>query len=248
MTLAWLIPAALWALAAVESRFSRKWSAVVRDWIPLSLILAGYWQADWFPSPPVTRWEQTWIQWDRILLDGFGLRRGLEAFGWMVPSLLEGAYLLLYAVPPLCVGALYLCHKRARTDRFLATCFLGTFFVYALLPHFPTASPRLMFPGQDLPNFGGLCRSMNVWLLDHLDISTSVFPSGHVAVAFSAALGLRQAVPEKRLLWGSFLAVAGLVFTATVYGRYHYAVDGLASVGIAALASRCSGVLVEHHG
>jgi hypothetical protein len=37
-------------------------------------------------------------------------------------------------------------------------------------------------------------------------------------------------------LWGAAFAVAFLVYLATVYGRYHYAVDGLASMVIATAA------------
>ena len=93
-------------------------------------------------------------------------------------------------------------------------------------------SPRLAFAGQDLPHVQTLWRAVNVWVLDRLDISTSVFPSGHVAVAFSSAFGLKRALPERPGMFIAILAVAAAVFAATVYGRYHYAIDGIASIGV----------------
>ena len=74
-----------------------------------------------------------------------------------------------------------------------------------------------------------------------MDIGTSVFPSGHVAVAFSSAFGMLRAVRSRPGIWVPVFVVATLVYAATIYCRYHYAVDGLASIGIAALAWKVSG-------
>jgi membrane-associated phospholipid phosphatase len=135
--------------------------------------------------------------------------------------------------------------NRPAVHRYLFTLMLGTLTAYALLPHFPSVSPRIAFPGVDLPAFAGVWRQINVWLLDHADISTSVCPSGHVAVAFSTAFALLRALPARRALAAIYFAVAAAVFTATVYCRYHYAVDGAASICIAALAWRASAFLAR---
>jgi membrane-associated phospholipid phosphatase len=75
-------------------------------------------------------------------------------------------------------------------------------------------------------------------VLDHLDISTGVFPSGHVAVAFSSAFALLSVLRQRRWIWCSAFIIATMVYVATIYGRYHYAVDGLASIVIAFVAWR----------
>jgi membrane-associated phospholipid phosphatase len=234
--LAWTIPALLWGLAQLESRNSRPWSRVVRDWLPMGFILPGYWLMNWFGSPRPVPWQQTWLGWDRQLLDTWKLRSAVEAFGWPIPALLESAYLCLYALPAVAMAAIFLCGRRDRADQFLTTLFLGVFTTYALLPHFPSQSPRNAFPGMDLPHYAGIVRAANVWLLDHLDITSSVFPSGHVSVAFSVAFGSLRALPRHRRLSLGFFAVATAVYIATIYGRYHYAVDGLTSIGIAFFA------------
>lgn len=87
-----------------------------------------------------------------------------------------------------------------------------------------------------MPDITTVWRTVNVWLLDKWDISSSVFPSGHVAVAFSCAFGILRALPEKRGAFLSVLTIAAMIFTATVYCRYHYFVDGLASLIISATA------------
>ena len=49
---------------------------------------------------------------------------------------------------------------------------------------------------------------------------------------------MRAAAPERRWLWIAAFVAAAAVYVATIYGRYHYAVDGLASIGIAWVASK----------
>jgi hypothetical protein len=241
--LAWMLPIGFWLVAVIETRWSRRWSRVVRNIGSLGFIPVAYWQADWVAFVGTERWQNTWVTWDRLLLDRLGVRATLEAFGALIPSLLEASYLLLYCIPVFCVAALYLGGNANRVHSFLATLYFGTLTAYALLPYFPTVSPQLAFQNRDLPHYGGLCRSMNIWMLSHYDIKSSVFPSGHVAVAFSSAFGLLRAVPERRWLWrGSFVA-ASLVFIATVYSRYHYCADGLASIGISALTWRVMGAM-----
>ena len=146
---AWFVPIAILALAEAETRFTQPWSRVVREWLPLGFILVGYREIDWFSGVQVlATWQHLWIGWDRTLLDGLRFRAAIESLGPLIPSALEAIYLSLYGIPALCVGILYWNGKRGRMDRLLTTMFLGTFCAYALLPLFPTVSPRISFPGR----------------------------------------------------------------------------------------------------
>ena len=225
-----VLAVAILALAACETAHSRPWSRVLRDWLSMGLILAAYWSVGWFATAPLTHWQDRWLSWDRVLLDGWGLRAGIERTGVLLPSALESAYLLLYALPPICVGVLYWIGGRSRVQTFLFLLLLGTLCAYALLPLFPVHGPRVVYPGLDLPGISGIGRPINVWVLDNMDMPTSVFPSGHVAVGFSTAFGMLAAVPQRPSLWAPVFTLAILVYVATIYCRYHYAVDGLASI------------------
>lgn len=233
-----LLPAALWCFWFLESRLSKSWTRVLREWASLSLLLVAYWSLELFASPSQEWRQSTWLAWDRRLLYSVGLKQWIEAGGRALPTLLEIAYLLLYSLPPICLAAIYLSGARRRSSSFLLVLFLGTLTAYALIPLFPVASPRTAFPGADLPAYLSFPRSINLWLLDHMDITTSVFPSGHVAVAFSCAFGLLRTVPSRQGIWMTAFGVALLVYAATIYGRYHYAVDGLASILLATIAWR----------
>lgn len=230
------VPVALCMAWRVRVASRCKYSSIVKQWSSLSLILVGYWLLQCFASGSEIPWEQEWLRWDRSVLYEAGLHFAIEKGGSILPSLLEQVYLLLYAIPAVCLGLIYQFGAGSRADRFLLVLFLGTFSAYALLPWFQVRSPRVAFPGEDLPHFVGFARGVNTWLLDHADISTSVFPSGHVAVAFSSAFGLFSVLRIRRWIWMAAFAAATLVYIATVYGRYHYAVDGAASIVLATAA------------
>ena len=231
-------PVTLWTLWKFESHASRPWTRVLREWSSLALILIAYWSLAWFAAPPLFTLEWMWRNWDRMILDAAGLRSAIEATRGIGSALLENLYLLLYAIPPISLGMVY-GWARPKAGRYLSILFVGTFAAYAMLPLVPVHSPRFVFPGEDLPNFAGFARGINTYLLDHLDISTSVFPSGHVAVAFSSAFALFAVLRQRRKVWTGAFVVASLIYLATIYGRYHYAVDGAASIAIAAVSWAC---------
>jgi len=232
------MPPLVLAFWAIEKAYSRPWTRVAREFLALGLIVPGYWSLGLLSTARFSPWQPIWVGWDRWLLYDFGMRAGVEQFGAAIPFVLELAYLLLYAFPPAALLTLNLVDRRDRIGRYLFILFLGTFMAYLLLPVWPVSSPRLAYPGADLPGFAGFPRSVNVWVLDNLDILTSVFPSGHVAVAMSNAFGLVVAVPNRKRIWGTAFVMAGLVYAATIYGRYHYAMDGFASIVIATAAWR----------
>ncbi len=228
-------------IANLQTIDGRLYTAYARDWIATSLILVAYWEIGWLATGRyLVETQRTWLDWDHAVLYRFGLKTSIESLGPAVPAFLEFCYLLLYAVPLACLLAIYLSKKRAMIDRFYRVFFLGALSAYALLPLVPIQSPRLFAPAQDLPIYISVFRKLNVFVLDHLDIATSVFPSGHVAVAFASFWGLYTVLPERRAIWGPVLGIALLVFAATIYGRYHYAADGLASIAITTLAWRAS--------
>lgn len=234
------VPILIWMLAQWESNHSRPWTRVCRALWPTALILAAYWQVEWFAGTPMEPLQRTWIGWDRQILNEWGLHGLIETLGPAGPLLLDTCYLLLYAIPPVCILVLFATGRGDRVDQFLTTLLMGTFAAYALLPHFPSLAPRVVFPGDLLPGYLTSVRRLNLYVLDHMDISTSVFPSGHVAVAFSSAFGLWRALPEARWAVAGLASYAVLVFMATIYGRYHYVADGLASIALSAGAWRFS--------
>jgi membrane-associated phospholipid phosphatase len=224
---------------------------VIRDLLPLALMLAAYKQMGWFaPASHDFALERSWIEWDRLVLYGWGFKAAVESLGQMLPSLLEISYSLVYALPLFCVFSLYVTGRRRDVDVLLTVYLLGLFLSYIQFPFWPSEPPRTVFPGQDLPAITTVFRRFNLALLGSQGIHTSVFPSAHVSGAFAAVFALFHLFPGRPKLPLGVLTYASLVAAATVYGRYHYAVDAAAGMVVAvfafglgkALLARCGGL------
>ena len=210
--------------------------SVIRDWFPLLLVLLAYREMGWFALPmhehPL---EMRWVEWDRLVLRG-GARRVIESLGPIVPAALEISYSLVYTLGPFGVAVLYIYRRRSRVDAFLFPFLLAVLLCYAQFPYWPSEPPRTVFRGEDFPAYDTIFRRFNWWMLGGYGIHTSVFPSAHVAGAFSAVFGMWSALPERRWVTRFLLVMAVLIATATVYGRYHYLADAGAGFAMAVVA------------
>jgi membrane-associated phospholipid phosphatase len=226
------------ALVAYADSLRRgRFLSILRDWYPAPLMLLAYREMGWFaPAHHSYELENVWVAWDKVLLNTWGLKPAIEWLGPVLPSVLEISYSLVYTIPSFALAMLYVYHRRSQVDRFLVIFLLGILTAYALFPCFPSEPPRTVFPGEDFPSVDTVFRRFNWWLLGGYGIHTSVFPSAHVAGAFSAAFAMLRLLGERKWVGRLLLALAALIATATVYGRYHYAADAAAGLGISLLA------------
>jgi membrane-associated phospholipid phosphatase len=215
----------------------REFLDIIRDWFPLPLTLLAYREMGWFAAPHLSfRLENIFIVWDRSVLREWGLHRAVESLGPLLPSILEIAYSLTYALAPFAVAMIYIYRRRERVEAFLFPFLLAVLLCYAQFPFWPSEPPRTVFPGEDFPSVVTVFRRFNWWMLGGYGIHTSVFPSAHVAGAFGTAFAMIAALPEHRWVGRLLLMIAVLIATATVYGRYHYFADAVAGFAMACLA------------
>lgn len=238
LIVALLVALLILVLAYGETRVNRDVFGVARDWIPLGLTLLAYREMDWFtPLVKDHHLEFRWIEWDRSILYGGGLQRAIESLGALLPAYFELCYLLVYAVGPFAVAVVYFERRRELANRVLFLYLLGTLLAYALFPYFPSDPPRTLFGNTDLPNVITVFRSFNLWIVGGYGIHSSVFPSAHVSSAFSAAWAFFLFLPDKKRFGWGMLIYAVSVAIATVYGRYHYAVDAVAGLAVSLVAA-----------
>ena len=236
----WLAIAVAGVVAAILLGLTRRYS-ILRDWAPIGFTLAAYREMNWFtPSVRDYHLERAWIVWDRWLLDTGHLRAAIESLGPLLPSCLEISYVLVYGIAPISLTILFLNSpptlRRQRVKTFWLAYLAGTLTAYALFPYFPSDPPRTVFPGADLPTIVTVFRRFNLTILGKYGIHASVFPSAHVSSAFACAWGLLIAMPDRRRYGWIVAAYAVLVALATVYGRYHFAVDAVAGFAVSFLA------------
>jgi membrane-associated phospholipid phosphatase len=219
-------------------------TSIVRDWLPLPLILLAYREVGWFALPhPGHELEMRWVAWDHAFLRGGG-KVVIECLGPVLPSILEICYALVYALAPFCLAVLYISGRRKNAERFLFVFATAVLLTYAQIPLWPSEPPRIIFPGEDMPAYLTVFRTFNWWTLASCGIHTGVFPSAHVAGAFAAAFGMRRAAAVQRWMHPLLFTMATLIALATVYGRYHYLADAVAGLVMAILAMALSHLLI----
>jgi membrane-associated phospholipid phosphatase len=209
----------------------------LRDWIPLGFTLIAFREMNLFtPAVRNHHLENAWIGWDRWLLDTAHLRAAIESLGPIIPSYLELCYVLVYAIALISAMILVFNRRGDQLNTFWFAFLAGTLAPYALFPYFPSDSPRTVFAGADLPHIVTVFRRLNLAILGEYGIHSSVFPSAHVSAAFACAWGLLITMPQRRRYGYMVAAFALSVAIATIYGRYHFAVDTLAGLAISFLA------------
>ena len=156
----------------------------------------------------------------------------------MFPSILETCYVLVYALPVFAMTVLYAYRRTQYADDLLFIYLLGLFLSYVQFPFWPSEPPRIVFPGEDAPTVNSLLRQFNHWILGGYGIHTSVFPSAHVSGTVAAAFAMKRIFEDRPWLYKAVFVYAALVAAATVYGRYHYAVDAAAGIVVGLAAAR----------
>lgn len=113
------------------------------------------------------------------------------------------------------------------------TVSLTFYFCYLFFIIFPVAGPRFYFPGADINELNGFFFAKILkFVLDHAEIEGGAFPSSHVAVALQVLIFAYKYVKGIRI---PLTIIVISLFVSTVYGRFHYAVDVIAGLGVGLL-------------
>jgi len=236
-----LLAAAVVFLAAMAGY--REGHSAWRDWAPPLVLLAAYRELELFATPsPTHALENGWQALDRTLLNAWHARAAIESAGWLLPLYLELTYLLVYGIGFFSMLMVYRAHRRDIADRVLFVYLLGTLLAYSIIPFYPSEPPRTLFRDSG-PLVTTPLRQLNLLIVNGAGVHTGVFPSAHVSSAFSAAWALLFLLRDKRWPGWVMLIYAVSVGIATVYGRYHYAVDAIAGFGVSLTAAAAAVVI-----
>jgi membrane-associated phospholipid phosphatase len=122
--------------------------------------------------------------------------------------------------------------RREASRRTIFAVMVTFYLCYVVFLFFPVAGPRYAFDAaHNAATTVGPARFAQ-WLLDRGDSWGAAFPSSHVAASVVATgMALRY---WRALGWVLLPFTAGLIL-AVVYGQFHYAVDALAGLVVAAV-------------
>jgi membrane-associated phospholipid phosphatase len=199
--------------------------------LPAAFLIMSYWLSGLFFTRPMEGVEHALLRIDERLLPRLGLA-WLAARGprWILEGL-ELSYLLVYLMVPAGALVLAVSGHEAALPRYWAVVLAAALASYAMMPWLQTRPPRAIeaqdpFRGRPL-----WLREANLAVLSRGSHQANTVPSGHAAAALAAALGVAEVLPAAG---GVFIALALAIAVATVVGRYHYALDTVLGIGLAA--------------
>ncbi|HKF46353.1 MAG TPA: phosphatase PAP2 family protein [Terracidiphilus sp.] len=214
--------------------FPQSTVSIVRDWLPVPLMLIPYWQAGQFFRGPSEK-KQAWLMASDRPLFQLAARMGLKAALPLRLSL-EWAYSLCYGMAAAGLGVLYASGMRLHANQFWVLVLTPTYLCYVITPFVPALPPRTInnTSNHGNPSNAGRTKSrvFNLWILEYLSIQAISFPSAHVASALAVSLVLLHFVPAAGWV---FIVVTFWIAVAAVVGRYHYAVDVVMGALLAAI-------------
>jgi membrane-associated phospholipid phosphatase len=172
------------------------------------------------------------IGWDQALFGGQPSMFLSDVLPWVPFSeVVHLGYMSYYLILPAPVIAAYIASGREGMQRVSFTV-MGTFYTcYMFFIVFPVTGPRYEFE-----RIGGAISEGTMYHIVHAALEGgsskgTAFPSSHVAATFGALIAAGRA--DMRWFWAMLVPSAILMF-ATVYGRFHYAIDAIVGLGIGA--------------
>jgi membrane-associated phospholipid phosphatase len=205
-------------------------ASVIRDWLPVLLLLFPYWQVGQFftEADPVA--EKRLAMFDHTFFRAFGIAPAETSVGPATGMFLELAYLMVYPLMPLGLATLYATHSRQFVNYYWIVVLLATYLCLAITPFVPAMPPRALDSYERFRMPPSKLGAVNRFILRHGSIQAITFPSAHVASSMAVSLVLLRVQPWAGLI---FLFIALSIALATVMGGYHYAADALLALLLA---------------
>lgn len=214
------------AMAAATFGVVQQASTGVRDWAPGVSILVGYYVSGRFfvtPSHAVERWLMSW---DRRLLGDPSTR--FARWPRAVLAYLDIVYMGCVLLVPAGFAILAARGRSDLADHYWTIVMAAEFGAFVPLTVIQTRPPWIVERKAVLAD-RAVHRAASQ-MVEHLTIRANTFPSGHVAGSLAVAFALIDTVPVIGLV---LLLLAGSISVATVVGRYHYVIDGIAGAALA---------------
>jgi len=219
----------------------------LRDWYPVILLpllfkevevlAAGF--GNWGLTDVLQRLEVSWF-------GGHPSMYLSEVLPWIpLSEYLHFCYFAYLLLIPAVGGYWYFTQQRAKFHElvFLVSVTLTVSYLFFALS--PVDSPFYLFPPLGAPFEGNFFYDLVHFVSGRGGARGGAFPSSHVSVATVVFLAVWNS--ERRLAWAIAPIVAGLIL-ATVYGRFHYAVDALAKLAFAAVVFGSYRLIAERSG
>ncbi len=223
-------------LAAISTRKGFAILKVIRNWIPVVIVLIAYENLGnlvRFINPHDA--DPLLKRLDEILF--FGTNPNLWLEQWIRPwfsEVMHSCYTSYYPFLPIIGFVLYISREYYKFRNVMVSVILGFYIGYFGYLLVPAVGPRFYMADMftiDIKGTTMLSERVNQMINMLESTRRDCFPSLHTAIT---VIVTAYAWKYKRWLFWGFLPVNIGIIMATVYLRYHYVVDVIAGLGLAA--------------
>jgi hypothetical protein len=216
------------ALLAIIWYAAMRLPAPVRDWAPFAYVSVGYYLPGYLfvrPSPTLEAWL---MRWDRRWLGDPTTRFS----GWPagVVAYLQAVYMSTFLLLPAGLAVLVLTGRSALANHYWTLVLAADLAAFAPLSVFQTRPPWALERAPVLADT--TVQRLSAHMVRNATIGVNTFPSGHVAVSLAIAAAFATTLP---LAAGIFFILALSISVACVVGRYHYVIDVVSGMALAAV-------------
>jgi membrane-associated phospholipid phosphatase len=220
-------------LLAPRARVAGAVGRFLGDWYPMLLLAALYGEIGvltldaGFQNDLLVQRLEAWVFGSQVSYRWIR-ESASPLLSWILHACYVAYYPILYASP---LGLWIVGRRDASRHTIFAV--MATFYLcYVAFLFFPVAGPRYAFDAaHNVATNVGPARFAS-WLLDKGDSWGAAFPSSHVAASVVATC---MALRYWRALGLVLLPFTAGLILAVVYGQFHYAVDALGGLMLAAL-------------
>lgn len=220
-------------LLAARARRAGSFGRFLGDWYPMLLLPALYGEIGvltldaGFQNDLLIQQLEAWVFGSQVSYRWIR-ETASPIFSWILHACYLAYYPILYASP----FGLWMIGRRD-ASRHTIFAVMATFYLcYVAFLFFPVAGPRYAFDAANNVATDVWPARFAAWLLDRGDSWGAAFPSSHVAASVVAT---GMALRYWRALGLVLLPFTAGLILAVVYGQFHYAVDALAGLIVAAL-------------
>jgi membrane-associated phospholipid phosphatase len=220
-------------LLAPRARATGQAGRFLGDWYPMLLLPALYGEIGvltldaGFQNDLLIQRLEAWVFGSQV-----SYRWIRESVSPIVSWLLHACYLAYYPILYASPFALWMIGRRDASRRTIFAVMATFYLCYIAFLFFPVAGPRYAFDAANNIATDVWPARFAAWLLDRGDSWGAAFPSSHVAASVVAT---GMALRYWRALGLVLLPFTAGLILAVVYGQFHYAVDALAGLIVAAL-------------
>jgi membrane-associated phospholipid phosphatase len=240
----------------VRRDFVRRTSEIIRDWVPLIVLILVYENLYGFTG--LIRPDSIEMELYRLDVALFGVEPTIWAQRFANPWLTEYctfAYSLYFILPLSLGSALYVSGRREDFRELMTGILIIQYTGFLLYITFPAGPPRFAIPEMFEPahlagRFGFFEFVHGAFDGVNPDKVHASFPSLHCAISFAALLYARRFKKELGGVWTfwAFLPLAISLWCATVYLRHHWVVDCFAGIALGLVVFAVTPGLRRWHG